>query len=731
METKKFNLWFLVVFSAIILTTFGCSVGGGDDDDVTTTETVSVSGSIAEPTGNVLFAIKARGAIKAATSWTSLTVDCNGVAGSVDSSGNYTVSGITKGTLYKIKVKKDGIVILKKYTKTTGTNNITTTTTAIAIVYDKQVVNDSGLDLDTISSTSSAVTSLITVIENIFKSATGIAGLSSGQEIDSISTVKDAADNVVSTDFPTPTTTTTSSTTTTTSAATTTTTSSSSATTTSTSSSSSSSSADPFAPTVSFSVTNTNSDIPGLMPFYSAAMQTVGPRLEVHFSEEMDSTTITSATVFLSVSTATTTPILASYTLDTAKKVWTIIPAAALTRGSIYWITVKGSSVKDVAGNAAAATICKFGPDNTPPTAVTTGSTVASGSAIDSSKTTLTVGFSENMATTTLVASISLDAGATDPTFTGVSVSGRVLSITGISWTGVADGSAVNVNFAAAGQAKSIADSSLLAVATDCFYSFKYDGSPGAPIASITAPTSPLPGATGVAITAADFTASFTEDILDSTLTTVNNFSIYRVADTSKTNIRTTAANDQKNPGVVVASYPLLYSGTWYQAAFTGLTDSSGNAAVAPSPAYTFMTAGASLTKIVIGTDIYGFGAASTTIYENETTSNLSGVIDASSGVTAIQLTFSSGAIGGSAIANGSTSAAKFCLATTTVPVSASVVPGAMQIGVSTATLILSRTLPANTTFGIFIEGTANDVTLGGVAYQGPGSSTLTLTTKP
>jgi methionine-rich copper-binding protein CopC len=130
----------------------------------------------------------------------------------------------------------------------------------------------------------------------------------------------------------------------------------------------------------------------------STTSSTTGP-YTITFSEAMDPATITGATVQLLV-TSSSAVVPGTVTYSAATHIASITPTSALTNGTQYTIRVT-TGVKDLAGNALASTFnATFTVDTAAPTVLST--TPAAGATGVATGTTVTVTFSEAMDPTTI-----------------------------------------------------------------------------------------------------------------------------------------------------------------------------------------------------------------------------------------------------------------------------------------------------------------------------------------
>jgi glucose/arabinose dehydrogenase len=112
----------------------------------------------------------------------------------------------------------------------------------------------------------------------------------------------------------------------------------------------------------------------GTVPLSGATNVSVTDPVRVTFSEPMNAST-TTTTTFTLIRQGTSTPVAASVTYDSATRVATLTPAAALQVSSTYTATVKSGTtgVKDVAGNALASDyVWSFSTSATAPPPTTT-----------------------------------------------------------------------------------------------------------------------------------------------------------------------------------------------------------------------------------------------------------------------------------------------------------------------------------------------------------------------
>ena len=136
-------------------------------------------------------------------------------------------------------------------------------------------------------------------------------------------------------------------------------------------------------------------------PFDGTNGVSVSPSIKVYFSEDMDASTVTSATVKLLDGGNLAAP--ATMTYDQATRMATLTPTAPLASGMTYTIFVAGGSagVRDVAGNPMAQnTTSSFStalgtPDNTAPTI--TSFNPAGGATGVSTTTPINITFSETL----------------------------------------------------------------------------------------------------------------------------------------------------------------------------------------------------------------------------------------------------------------------------------------------------------------------------------------------
>jgi hypothetical protein len=193
----------------------------------------------------------------------------------------------------------------------------------------------------------------------------------------------------------------------------------------------------------------------------STTNQTTGP-YSVTFSEAMDPTTISGTTVQLLV-TSSSAVVPATVTYSAATHIASIAPTSALTNGTQYTIRVT-TGVKDLAGNALASTFnSTFTVDTSAPTVLST--TPVAGATGVSIGTTVTVTFSEAMDSTTInttnlklvvtagsvavVGTVSYNAGTHVATFTPSAPLLPSTNYTATVTTGVKDsaGNALASNF--------------------------------------------------------------------------------------------------------------------------------------------------------------------------------------------------------------------------------------------------------------------------------------------
>jgi hypothetical protein len=124
--------------------------------------------------------------------------------------------------------------------------------------------------------------------------------------------------------------------------------------------------------------------------------------ITVTFSEPMDQATITTSTVTLAPTSAPGSPVAASIAYNAATNTVTLNPTDDLANNTSYTITVT-TGVKDVAGNALAATSSSTFTtiaDTTPPTV--TGTSPSSGATNVATSSLITVTFSESMDASTI-----------------------------------------------------------------------------------------------------------------------------------------------------------------------------------------------------------------------------------------------------------------------------------------------------------------------------------------
>ncbi|MCA1683648.1 MAG: Ig-like domain-containing protein, partial [Actinobacteria bacterium] len=154
--------------------------------------------------------------------------------------------------------------------------------------------------------------------------------------------------------------------------------------------------------------------VTGVTPQGGATGVTAGTNVTATFSEAMQASTVTAATVTLAAQGGG--PVAASVTYNATSRVATLDPTADLAPSTTYTATVKGGSsgVKDTAGNALAADyIWSFttatAADTTPPTV--TGVTPSAGATGVAVGTNVTATFSEAMqASTVTSATVTLAA---------------------------------------------------------------------------------------------------------------------------------------------------------------------------------------------------------------------------------------------------------------------------------------------------------------------------------
>lgn len=147
-----------IVFLSAILYITGCG-GGGSSSTAATTTTGTISGTVTVPAGS--------NAKAAAITKAGLTVTAAGVSTTTDADGKYTLT-VTAGSNVDVVVTAPttGNVVLEAIVPSvtaggTASQDITTTTTAVALIY-KQNTN---LSVSSISTTSSAVTNVKSLIE--------------------------------------------------------------------------------------------------------------------------------------------------------------------------------------------------------------------------------------------------------------------------------------------------------------------------------------------------------------------------------------------------------------------------------------------------------------------------------------------------------------------------------------------------------------------------------------
>jgi hypothetical protein len=153
--------------------------------------------------------------------------------------------------------------------------------------------------------------------------------------------------------------------------------------------------------------------VASVSPASGATTVATSAAMTATFSEAIDNTTLTTATVTL-VPQGSTRPVAAALAYNGATFTATLTPSAALQYSTVYTATVKGGSsgVKDLAGNPLAADkVWSFttaaAPDTTPPTV--TGFTPASGATGVATTSTATATFSEAIDPSTVTtATISL-----------------------------------------------------------------------------------------------------------------------------------------------------------------------------------------------------------------------------------------------------------------------------------------------------------------------------------
>ena len=246
-----------------------------------------------------------------------------------------------------------------------------------------------------------------------------------------------------------------------------------------------------------------------------------GANVSATFSEAMNASTVTTATVTL-VPQGSSTPVAATVAYDGATRTVTLDPTANLAASTLYTATVKSGSggVKDLVGNALAADrVWTFttaaAPDTTPPTV--TATVPASGATGVVVGANVTATFSEAMNATTLTtATVTLVAqGSTTPLPAVVTYDSATHIVTLDPTANLVANTlyTATVKSGASG-AKDIAGNAL---AADRVWTFT------TAVADTTTPTvtdtTPASGATGVA-TGVNVTATFSEAMNASTLTT-------------------------------------------------------------------------------------------------------------------------------------------------------------------------------------------------------------------
>lgn len=156
-----------IVFLSAILYLSGCGGGGSSSTAATTTSTGTISGTVTLPAST-----SAKHA--AITDLTTLTVTASGTTAKPDSTGKYSLT-VTAGTNIDVVVTAPttGNVVLEAIVPSvtaggTASQDITTTTTAVALIYKA----NTSLSVSSISTTSSSVTNVKSLIETYLTDST-------------------------------------------------------------------------------------------------------------------------------------------------------------------------------------------------------------------------------------------------------------------------------------------------------------------------------------------------------------------------------------------------------------------------------------------------------------------------------------------------------------------------------------------------------------------------------
>ncbi len=298
------------------------------------------------------------------------------------------------------------------------------------------------------------------------------------------------------------------------------------------------------------------------------------------FSEPMNNSTLTNTTFILMV-TSSGTPVSGS--VGVSGNTATFTPSTALAGSTQFTATIT-TGARDAAGNALASTVSwsfttTAPPDTTPPTVLSTSPiNGASGVALNAA---LAAMFSEPMNNTTLTtATFTLVVTSTSTPVSGsVGVSGNTATFT----PSAALAGSTQYTATITTGARDVAGNAL---ASNFSWSFTTTLPPDTTPPTVLS-TSPLNGATGVALNAA-LAALFSEPMNNATLTT----STFTVVVTSSGTPVSGTVGVSGNTATFTPSAALLGSTQYSATITTGASDVAGNA-LASNFSWSFMTAAA------------------------------------------------------------------------------------------------------------------------------------------
>jgi hypothetical protein len=333
----------------------------------------------------------------------------------------------------------------------------------------------------------------------------------------------------------------------------------------------------------SFTTTNPPT-IVGVSPTTGATGVPIAAAVSVIFSEPMDQSTITTTNITLR-NTATSAVVAGTISYNVGTNTATFTPSGPLSNGTNYTLTVT-SGVKDLAGNALASTFTSNFTtanvtDTTPPTIVSR--TPANGTTNVAINSNITVTFNEDMSLATITPSTITLAPTSSP---GTPVTATVSCTDATCKTVTLDPAADLANntsytLTVTTGVKDVAGNALVANSASTFTT----------VADTTPPTitgtSPLNGATGVAVSSA-ITVTFSEPMDQSTINTTT-FTV-KTTSGSVPVAGTVSYNTTTRVATFTPASALTANTSYTVTVTTGAKDLAGNA-LAVNASFAFTTA--------------------------------------------------------------------------------------------------------------------------------------------